>query len=75
MLDPVAAARFVARIDRVHADAHRALAHVYGARTDSADLLDDLLEMALSAVVERPPALGQRDAGREVNPSGSSTRR
>ena len=67
-LDPVGSARFVARADRAHADAFRALEGVYGERADVPALLDDLLAMALDAAADRPLDLQRLDAAREVDP-------
>ena len=68
VLAPVAATRFVARIDRAYPDAYLALSRVYGRLTETAALLDDLLDQALATVLARPHDLQQRDAAREVDP-------
>ena len=67
VLDPMSTTRFLARVDRVYADAWCALSRVYGSRTDVVTLIDDLLDVALSAVAVRPRGLQQRDATREID--------
>ena len=67
VLDPMATTRFIARIDRVYADAFRALSLVYGGRTDVVALIDDLLDTALSTVATRSQDLQRRDAAREID--------
>ena len=60
---------FLARLERVHPDVAGPLHTLYGARTDVAALVRELVGVALDAAAARPERLRVLDRRREVDPA------
>jgi len=58
----------LARLEHAWVDAYEALDLVYGAGTDVAALLRDLVDVVVEAAAARPPSLRALDRRREVDP-------